>query len=175
MARPEAISIVKHVPLEELNVILKSAEKDAARASRVRQRFTFIRMRYMGYTVPEAAEAVGMTYQTGYNIQELWNEGGPDAMEPRFGGGRPSRLTEDQKAELIELLRINPMETSDVRLYILEEYGIGYSMKQVHVILSKMGLRHAKPYPKDHRRPDDAEDILKKTSAMLWTVPPAAL
>jgi transposase len=63
------------------------------------------------------------------------------------------------------------METSDVRLFIMEAYKVEYSMKQVHVILTKLGLHHAKPYPKDHRRPDDAEDILKKTSAMLWTVP----
>lgn len=171
MARPEAINIVKHVPIEELNRALKDAEKSAARASRVRQRLTFIRMRYLGYTVPEASEAVGITAQTGYNIQELWNAGGPDSLEPRFGGGRPSRLTEEQKTRLIELLRINPMETKDVRLFILEAYRTEYTMKQVHVILSKMGLHHAKPYPEDHRRPDDAEGRLKKNSGMLWTVP----
>jgi putative transposase len=172
MARPEAIAIVRHVPMEELNKILKNSEKDAARASRVRERLVFIRMRYMGYTVPEAAEAAGISHQTGYNIQERWNKGGPAALVPRFGGGRPSRLEDGQKHELIELLRVNPMETKDVRLYIMEEFGVDYSMKQVHVILSNMGLHHAKPYPSDHRRPDDAEDVLKKGSGMLWTVPP---
>lgn len=171
MARPEAIHIVKHIPLERLDDILKDPERNAARASRMRQRLTFIRMRYKGYTVPEASGAVGMTAQAGYNIQERWNEGGPAALEPRFGGGRTSKLTKDQKDELREVLRISPMETKDVRLYIIDRYGVDYSTKQVHVILSKMGLHHAKPYPKDHRSPDDAIDVLKKTSGMLWTVP----
>jgi putative transposase len=171
MARPEAISIARHVPIEELNTILKDTERNAARASRMRQRLTFIRMRYAGYSVPEAAEACGMSLQTGYNIQERWNAGGAAGVEPRFGGGKPSRLSDDQKKELAELLGVNPMETSDVRLYIMEEYGVEYTMKQVHVILSGMGLHHAKPYPKDHRRPDNAEDDLKKTSGMLWTAP----
>ena len=35
--------------------------------------------------------------------------------------------------------------------------------KEVWVILKKMGMRHAKPYPHDRRRPKDAEDALKKT------------
>jgi len=171
MARPEAISIVKHVPLEELNGILKDNERDAVRASRIRQWVLFVRMRYLGYTVQEAAKAAGMSLQGGYNLQERWNTGGRDALEPAFGGGRPSRLTEEQKDRIVEILRVCPMETSDVRLYIMEEYGIEYSMKQVHVILSKRGLHHAKPYPRDYRRPDDAETALKKTSGMLWTVP----
>ena len=34
-------------------------------------------------------------------------------------------------------------------------------MKQVWVILNKLGMRHAKPYPHDHRKPDDAESVLK--------------
>ena len=173
MARPESIRIVKHVPLEELNEIPKNAERDAVRASRIQQWILFVRMRYLGHTVPEAARASGMSLQAGYNLQERWNSGGPEALEPRFGGGRSSRLTEEQKDEIVEILRICPMETSDVRLYIMEEYGIEYSIKQVHVILSKKGLHHAKPYPKDHRRPDDAEGVLKKTSGMLWMVSPA--
>lgn len=110
----------------------------------------------------EVASAVGMTTKSGYNIQELWNEGGMAALEPKFGGGRTSKLTDDQKEDLKDMLSVNPMTTKDVRLWIKEEYGIDYSEKQVHVILSKMGLHHAKPYPKDHRRPDDAEATLKK-------------
>ena len=36
-------------------------------------------------------------------------------------------------------------------------------MKQVWVMLKKMGMRHAKPYPHDKSRSKDAEDALKKT------------
>ncbi len=45
---------------------------------------------------------------------------------------------------------------------IRDDYGIQYAMKQVWVILKKMGMKHAKPYPHDKRRPGNGEDILKK-------------
>ena len=171
MARPESIGIVKHISLGELNKEIEGAEKSIATVSRVSQRLTFIRMRYLGYSVPESARAVGISEPTGYSIQRSWNEGGPAAIVPRFGGGRTSRMTDGQKEELVELLRVNPLETNDVRLLIKELYGVEYTNKQVHVILTKLKLHHAKPYPRDHRRPDDAEGILKKDSNMLWTVP----
>ena len=53
--------------------------------------------------------------------------------------------------------------TSQVRDIIRNEFQIEYTMKQVWVILKKMGMRHAKPYPHDKRRSKDAEDSLKKT------------
>ena len=171
MARPTEIEIVRHVPPEELNKAAKEYEdgfRSYARAKRIYERACFVRMRYKGYSVEEAASAVGMTTKSGYNIQELWNEGGRAALEPKFGGGRASRLTDDQKEEIREMLSVNPMSTKDVRLWMGEEYGIDYSEKQVHVILSKMGLHHAKPYSKDHRRPDDAEVVLKKNSTLYW-------
>ena len=68
------------------------------------------------------------------------------------------------------MLESCPSDTRTVKLYIKDKFGVEYSEKQVHVILKKMGLRHAKPYPEDHRRPGDAEAILKKDSKMLWTV-----
>lgn len=171
MARPTAIGIVRHVSQDELNRVAKEYEGEMssyARKKRVYERLCFIRMRYRGYSVEESATTMGMTVKTGYNIQELWNEGGIAALEPRFGGGRTSKLSDEQKDEIARMLTINPMSTRDVRLYIMETYGIDYSEKQVHVILTKMGMRHAKPYPRDHRRPEDADGILKKTSAMCW-------
>jgi len=166
MARPTEIEIVKHLSTEELNKTVGAYEKELqsyAKAKRMHERFCFIRMRYKGYSVEEAASANGMTTKTGYNIQAQWNEGGPAALEPNFGGGKPSRMTEEQKDRLKNVLSVSPMSTKGVREYIEEEFCIEYSNKQIYVILGKMGMNHAKPYPKDHRRPDDAEEILKKT------------
>ena len=173
MARPEAIQIVKHVPLDELRSLEAEYDRQLesyASIRRMRDRVCFIRMRYNGYSVEEAAANIGFTTKTGYNIQESWNEHGMEGLKPNFKGGPKSRLTDEQKEEIREALRLNPMSTKDVRLYIMDEYGIEYSDKQIHVILTKIGLHHSKPYPIDHRRPADAETVLKKDSKMLWTV-----
>ena len=55
------------------------------------------------------------------------------------------------------------LDKAQVRDMIREKFGIQYTMKQVWVILKKMGMRHAKPYSHDKRRPVNAENILKKT------------
>jgi transposase len=166
MVRPTEIDIIRHVPMEDLDKAVREYEfgRSTARVKRMKERLIFIRMRYRGYSVEEASSNTGFTLVTGYNVQKLWNEGGMAALEPKFGGGRTSRLTDEQRDELRDVLLIAPMSTRDVHSYIMNEYGIEYTMKQVWEILTKMGLHHAKPYPQDHRRPDDAEDILKKTS-----------
>ena len=178
MVRPVSVNIVRHVSENELDGIIRNARKEmngSAGSKKRYDRLLFIRMRYSGRTAEEAAAAVGFSRATGYNTQKLWNEKGPDHLLPVPNPGRPPRMTDDQKACLNDILSVSPMETNDVRLYIQEKFNIAYSVKQVHVILSKMKLHHAKPYPKDHRRPDDADDVLKKRSKMLWTAPPTTL
>ena len=178
MVRPTSVNIVRHISEDELDCMVRSARKDMngyARSKKLYERLLFVKMRYSGRTAEEAAAAVGFSRATGYNTQDLWNSKGPEHLLPVPNPGRPPRMTYDQKMRLIDILSISPMETNDVRLYIQEEFGIMYSIKQVHVILSKMKLHHAKPCPKDHRRPDDAEEVLKKGSKMLWTVPETTL
>ena len=175
MSRPEEIQIVKHVPLDELQTKerqLSESIKSMKKSERFLQRVTFIRLRYGGFSVEEASKAVGFTTKTGYNVQGQWNVNGMEGLVPDFKGGPKSRLSDEQKSELKDMLAACPSDTKTVRLYIKDRFGVEYSEKQVHVILKGMGMRHAKPYPEDHRRPADADAVLKKDSGMLWTVSP---
>lgn len=52
-----------------------------------------------------ALSKVDVTKRVGYIWQERWNEDGYDGLIPRFSGGRPSKLRENQKNELIDLLK----------------------------------------------------------------------
>ena len=72
-------------------------------------------------------------------------------------------MSEEQRTILKDKLKDGQYTTAQVRDIIIKEFGIEYTMKQVWVILKKMGMRHAKPYQHDKRRPEDAEDALKKT------------
>jgi hypothetical protein len=45
-------------------------------------------------------------------------------------------------------------------------FGVAYSLEQVRRILESFGMYYGKPYPRDHRRPRDAEKILKKLPRM---------
>ena len=52
----------------------------------------------------------------------------------------------------------------EVRLLVEKEFGVEYTPKQIRIIVKTLGMRYAKPYTYDYRRPDDAEDLLKNST-----------
>lgn len=159
MARPEEIGIEKHLTVQDLERQIKTLEKD----TRVLKTLYFVRYRYEGKSVEEAARLVGTSKNNAYIWQERWNESGYEGIKPRFAGGKPSKLTDEQKLDLKEKLSSGSFTTEDVRELIQTKYGVEYTSKQVRIIMRKMGLNYAKPFQHDYRRPMDAEEQLKKT------------
>ena len=158
MARLEEKHIDKDLSEEEVLKLIRT-EKDA----KILRRLYFIKFRYAGDSVQEASEKIGITKRIGYIWQDRWNKEGYKGLIPQYGGGRPSKLTNQQKAELERMLRQKDAWTSrEVRDLIIKEFGVTYTIKQVLEIAKKMGMRFAKPYQRDYRRPANAEDILKK-------------
>jgi putative transposase len=161
VARPENITIERHITAEELQKRIKSLEKDV----KVVQRLYFIKYRYEGVTVEEAANRVGISKPVAYIWQDRWNKEGYEGLKPKFAGGKPSKLSDDQKEQLKKILnKRDDWTTDEIKKLISDEFMVEYSLKQIRIILKKFGMKLAKPFPHDYRRPDDAEDILKKTT-----------
>ena len=159
MAKPEQIPIEHHLSSEELLKRIKSLEKD----TRVLQRLYFVKHRYEGASVAESAKLVGTSKPVAYQWQERWNKDGYDGLIPRFAGGCPSKLLDEQKEELEEILhQRDDWSTKEVKELIFNRFNVTYTGKQILEILKKFGMHHAKPYSYDYRRPEDAEDRLKK-------------
>jgi putative transposase len=161
VSKPEKIPIQRLMSVKELNRKIKTVEKDV----KILKRLYFVKFRYDGDSVEKAAEKVGVTKRIGYIWQERWNEKGYEGIIPRFAGGRPSKLTQQQKNELRQLL--NQKEgwtTKEVKELIFKKFNVYYTLKQIYIILRDLGMNFGKPYPRDYRRPPNAEDILKKTS-----------
>jgi putative transposase len=161
MSRPEKIPINRSMRIEELNRRIKTVEKDV----KILKRLYFIKFRYDGDSVEKASEKVGITKRIGYIWQDRWNDTGYNGIIPRYAGGRPSKLSQQQKNELELLLKQKECwTTKDVKNLILEKFDVKYTLKQIYIILRDMGMNFGKPYPRDYRRPSNAEEILKKTS-----------
>ena len=58
MTRPESITIVRHLTVEELTERIKSLEKDV----KILQRLYFIKFRYEGLSVEKAAKRVEISW-----------------------------------------------------------------------------------------------------------------
>jgi putative transposase len=159
MPRPEQIPLQKHMTKEELLRRIKTLETN----TKILQRLYFIKHRYDGKSVEEASRLVGVAKPVGYDWQERWNESGYDGLIPRYAGGRPSKLSDHQKEKLQLLLKDKDVWTTDeVRLLISTEFSVEYTLKQVRIIAKNFGMKYAKPFTLDYRKPPDAEQILKK-------------
>ena len=159
MTGREQIAIVRHVPLS----ILKKWIKRHKGLPDITLRLMFIRLRYRGMSVATAADTVGVSTQTGYNWQERWNADGLPGLTPKYAGGRPSRLTIEQKTALREKLREKEhWTTTEVQHLIQADFGVTYGLNQVRRILRSFGMCFGTPYPRDYRRPANAEQLLKE-------------
>ena len=90
---------------------------------------------------------------------------------------KKSKLTDNQIKELRILLdRKDYWTTREVLELLKEKYGVEYSQKQIGVILHSFHMYHPKPYTLDYRRPENAEEILKKVnrsnSSIYWSSGP---
>ncbi|MFY9545539.1 MAG: IS630 family transposase [Candidatus Methanoculleus thermohydrogenotrophicum] len=129
-------------------------------------RLLFTQLRYQGMSVVSAADTVWVSTQTGYNWQERWNAEGLAGLVPKYAGGRPSKLTVEQKVALLEQLREKEhWTTAEVQHRIQSQFGVSYSLDQVRRILKSFGMFFGKPYPRDYHRPADAEGCSKKDPA----------
>jgi len=159
MSKSEQIPIIRHIPIAELNKQIKNMERD----TKILNRLYFIKFRYEGESVEQAANRVNMTKMVGYIWQERWNEESYEGLVPKYAGGRPSKLSDEQKERLIEKLKSrNNWTTDEVQDLIHREFGVDYTLKQVRVILKHFGMRFAKPFLHDYRKPEDAKELLKK-------------
>lgn len=148
---------MKHVSVEELEDLIKH-EKN----KRFAERLIFIRAVYDGEPAEKAANKLGRSRATGYFWLKRWNNQGIEELKPTFRGGRPTKLSSMEQEELKRKLESKGnWTTKEARKLIEDEFGKNYSIGSVSRILRSLGMRYAKPYPRDYRRPNDAETKLK--------------
>ncbi len=105
-----------------------------------------------GIDLEEACRFCGIAESTGYLWIREWNQEGYKGIKGKGrGGGRPSKLSEEDLKKLKELLKEKPYwTTKEVRILIKETFGIEYLEDQVARILrEKLKMHFSKPYPVD--------------------------
>jgi putative transposase len=151
------VEVVLHLTHEQLLERIRR-EKD----SRVLKRLFFIQFVMEGKSIADAAGRVGVTRMVGYLWLRRWNSDGVSGLVPRRGGGRPPKLTDGQKEELAGFIRGRCLPLEEIKGYVRDVLGVCISDSRIRIVLKQMGVRHAKPWARDYRRPSDADRILKK-------------
>jgi transposase len=159
MAEKRAYKLVEYLRRDELDGLLKDCSDPV-----LAQRLLFVSHLYDGDSVSVAGSKVRMVKNSAYIWAYRWNEKGVDGLLTLPKSGRPSKLSGEQKEELKELLSMrDDWTTREVRELILEDFDVEITMNGVYRMLRSWGMNLGKPYPKDCRRPEDAEEILKKS------------
>ena len=158
MGRLEKYHIEKKITLEQLDWRIKTE-----RNTRVQQKLFFVRFRYLGDSIEAAALRLGVTKRICYYWQDRWNENGYEGLLQKSGAGRPSKLDDEEMVRLKTILGSKDFwTTEEVANLIKEEFEIDYSLNAIRKLLKKIGMKHNTPYSLDYRRPENAEEILKK-------------
>jgi len=161
MAGREQIAIVRHVPLSVLNKRIKHPKG----LPQVVPRLVFIRLRYKGMKRCRRCGSCWGLSSDRLQLAETLERGGAGWLVPKYAGRPPFELTDEQKTALLENSgRKERWTTAEVQHLIQSQFGVSYSLDQVRRILKSSGMFFGKPYPRDYRRPQDAEQVLKKNS-----------
>jgi transposase len=133
--------------------------------ARVRLKLAFLK----GFTLfapqlEDLCQAFGIATSTGYWWIRTWNRQGYEGIrEEGKRTGCPPKLDDWDIAYLRTLLvERSDWTTAEIRELIQQEFGVRYSPDQVVRILRKrLKMYLNKPFPRDYRRPEDAEERLR--------------
>ncbi|GAA0452370.1 MULTISPECIES: IS630 family transposase [Halococcus] len=151
--------VIEHLPEAELDTAINEAQM--ADEARLVRRLCFVKNLYAGDVLEEAARRVGVSQANSSRWAHAWNDAGVDGLRPSFGGGRPPKLSNEQFAELCDILEEGqPWTPQAIHTLIEERYGITYDPSHLSRKLRESGMYYAKPRPMDPRSPENADEIL---------------
>jgi len=155
--------IARHLTESELDDRLRAASD-----GELLRRYVFVKNLYCGDTIEAAAERVGRSESTGDRWATAWNRGGPEALVPKEGGGRPPKLDDGQREMLREQLAgEEPWQSAAIRQLLDEEFGVRFHPNYLPTFLRDLGLRYAPASTEQHRQ-DAASGDDTATGAGGW-------
>jgi transposase len=167
-----AIVVRADFEAEELRVLARQV-KDANQA----RRLLAIAAILDGMDREEAARIGGMDRQTLRDWVHRFNEQGPDGLINIKPPGRPSRLSEEQKEALSELVEAGPdpqqhgvvrWRCVDLKRVLGERFGVDLSEVRLGQVLKELGFSHISARPRHPAQNPQAIAAFKKTSPPSW-------
>ena len=121
----------------------------------------------------EAAAIGGMDRQTLRDWVHRFNDEGADGLLDRKLGGRRSKLTAEQKAELAAIVEAGPDRQAtglvrwrrvDLKAVIEDRFGVVYHERSVSRLLHELGFSHLSARPRHPAQNAEVLEDFKKTS-----------
>lgn len=159
---------------EELKSMMRKT-KD----SRYFERYQAVYLYLGGYIMKKIAEIIGRHPVTVSIYISNYNESGIEGLELGHSTGKPSKLSEEQKAILLKT--VSTQVPADVGFtakynwtlaliveYVKNEWGISYSLRGMSLILHALGLSYTRPtYTLEKADPEKQKEFSEVTFPAL--------
>jgi transposase len=134
------------------------------------RRYVFVKNLYCGDTIEAAAERVGRSESTGDRWASAWNRGGPDALVPKEGGGRPPKLDDSQRDALRERLAGGePWQSTAIQQLLDEEFDVSFHPNYLPTFLQELGMCYVPASAEQRRKePVSGDDAGTETGGWLF-------
>jgi putative transposase len=125
-----------------------------------------------GMNRTEAARIGGMDRQSLRDWVHRFNEHGPDGLLDNWSKGPAPRLSEEQRAELAELVETGPdravhgvvrWRRIDLQRLIGERFGVEYHERTIGKLLKGLGFSHISARPRHPAQDAHTIEAFKKT------------
>jgi transposase len=141
---------------------------------RVKPRLIFLNaLANHGISYEKASEICGLSMSTGYVWIRKWNAQGYEGLKDKdTRTGRPPRLNDEDMKKLKEILKTRAYwTTKEIVSEIKEHFDVDLSEDQtIKILRDKFHMLFSKPYPKDYRRPANAEEILDNQLDLVFSL-----
>ena len=133
---------------------------------------------YDGPTRTEAAKIGGVGLQIIRDWVLRFNARGPDGLLDRKPPGQPSKLNDDQRQAITQMIETGPIAAVhgvvrwrliDLAQWIYEEFRITIAKQTLSRELRAMGYRKLSARPRHHAQAAGAIENFKKTFPRVWT------
>ena len=165
---PSTVELRDDYNAAELRILAKRA-----RDPRQIRRLLALAAVYDGMSRAAAARVGGMDRQTLRDWAHRFNAEGPAGLRDRPRAGRPRQLSDDQMAELVEIVETGPDPATDgivrwrridLKRVIEERFGVIYSERAVSDLLARLSFSYLSGRPQHPRQDQRVLDGFKKTS-----------
>ena len=117
---------------------LKEAMHEYVIAHRIYERLYAINLLAEGYSYDMVAHKMNKSYQTIHRWAKICESEGIDGLKPNYTGGRPEKISKSDLHKVDLMIKENDEITiQEVHDFILKEFNVDYSMKQIWEILTQ--------------------------------------